>query len=263
MKKSLFLILFVLALAACSNKPTTTLTVITSPSTEPSTNTDSSVSKKVSECENNQEILDTYLNNKLNLEYETDEIGKTTATKLFINYVQNSNNKTIQTKNGCYYYSDTHSTFVNRTHIAYFNGEQVSLKDKSEDYEDISLETYVNTYGVNPFSRNLFGMIISEETILNLEKEEIEGGFRLTIDLDVETATNNCKIQMKEFGDLNDYPVFASVRLTVEMDDSFTPIKETSYSEYTVNAPVLGTTSCVQELTKTYIVGENITIPSK
>ena len=262
MKKTLLGLFLLLLLSGCAKEATTTLSVIRD-STSTSTTDTTTTPKKVSDCETDYEIIDTYLNKKQEIEYDTEETGVTTAKKAFITYTQNTTNRTVQSKDGHYYYTDTHSTFVNRTHSAYFIGNNVSYKDGTDEYIDVTLDEYLDKYGACPMDRALFSFMITEETILDIQKEKIDDCYHLTLTLDCEKSTNNCKIQMKEFGGLKDYPTFASIVVTVDMDEDFKPIKETSLTEYSVDVAVLGKTDCTQELIKLYTVGENIALPER
>ena len=61
---------------------------------------------------------------------------------------------------------------------------------------------------------------------------------------------------MKEFGNLNDYPIFSLIEIDLIIEEDFNPIKIMLKSEYEIDIAVLGKAKCVQEYTVTYEINE-------
>lgn len=260
MKRCLLGLLVLIALAGCARKATTTLTVITDDST-PLTTVDISVT--VSDIQDDKEALNIYLTNLQAIDYEINQTAVTDAKKGIISYQQSTITNIIKKGDSGYYYTDTRSSLVNRTHTAYFNGSNVSYKDRNQDYKDVTLEEYRAIYGIAPFDYSLMGFIANDETISSISRERIDDYYLFTVELDVEKATNNTKIQMKEFGDLSDYPIFHYLVVTVKMAEDFSPISTIVESEYEVSVNFLGNMTCKQVIEGIYKT-ENISdIPNK
>ena len=177
--------------------------------------------------------------------------GSTIAKKIItytqvIDNVYNHKDKHLITKSS--------SSLKNVYHEAYFKEDKISYKSKEKDeFSDISYEEYQSIYGYLPYGYNLEGFIISKESIKEISKVD---NYQYHIVLDNEIGTNDVKIQMKEFGNLNDYPIFSLIEIDLIIEEDFNPIKIMLKSEYEIDIAVLGKAKCLQEYTVTYEINE-------
>ncbi len=198
--------------------------------------------------------------------YEIEEIPFVFLEKLarLDNYTKTTKGQTIAKKlitytqiiDNVYNHKDKHlitkstSSLRNVYHEAYFKEDIISYKLKEEDdFSDISYEDYQSKYGYLPYGYNLEGYNISKESIKEIKKIE---DCKYHIILDNEIATNDVKIQMKEYGNLNDYPIFSLIEMDIIMNKDFNPISIILKSEYEIDIPILGKTKCAQEYTVNY-----------
>ena len=195
--------------------------------------------------------------------YEIEEIPFVFLEKLsrLDNYTKSTKGSTIAKKiitytqviDNVYNHKDKHlitkssSSLKNVYHEAYFKEDKISYKSKEKDeFSDISYEEYQSIYGYLPYGANLEGFIISKESIKEISKVDNN---QYHILLDNEIGTNDVKIQMKEFGALNDYPNFSLIEIDIIIEEDFTPIKIILKSEYEVDIKILGKTKCTQDYT--------------
>lgn len=207
----------------------------------------------VSNTEDNMEVLRLYLDNYSKLpDFEINESGSTTAKKLFISYEQKTTSKTTKENNNYYYQCDTNSTFVNKHHEAIYEADKVKYKNNDEEFIETTFVEYKKAYGISPKDYAIYGFIINENTVLEITREQVDDLFVFVIKIDGEKAGTNCKIQMKEYGDLSKYPVFEEVSITLKITNDFIP-KEIIYeAKYKIDAAFLGEMVCSQKMISTY-----------
>ncbi len=208
--------------------------------------------KKPSELEA-KDIIYAYIK-KLNDNkcYESTTTGYTKAKKGFISYNQEISSSIIKNNDEYYYDSYSSSTLVNLKHLAYFKDNMVRYSHNSEEIKEITLEEYRKTYGITPMDVSIGGYLIDESTILEATKEQDEDNIKVVFYLDNEKATNNMKIQMKQFGSLSDYPKFKSLKFTLLLDNKWKPISLINETEYTITIGFLGEMDCKQNITTTF-----------
>ena len=161
---------------------------------------------------------------------------------------------TLTLKRGDYAFTNSKSSslLVNTEHTAYFHLDKVLYKDKDDtEYKTAEINAYLEVYGVYPIGKAIEGFVISEETVLSVEKNpEKECSF--IIKLDGEKAGGANKIQMKKYGSLEVYPTYKSAQLTVTMTEDFMPVTVELSTVYTVDYGFLGEIECKQDYTVTY-----------
>ena len=172
--------------------------------------------------------------------------GNTIAKKI-ITYNQEIDNTYIQNSTEKHLITISKSSLKNLYHEAYFKEDIISLKTKENDeFSDISYDEYQLTYGYLPYGYHLEGFVLSKESIKEITKVDTN---QYHLVLDNEIGTNDVKIQMKEFGALNDYPSFSLIEIDIVIEEDFTPIKIILKSEYEVDIKILGKTKCTQDYT--------------
>ena len=183
--------------------------------------------------------------------YQAVTKGKTTATFLFIPVDQTIDVTTIKGKEYSYMKNESHSAFVNTTHLAYYHGDHIVVKDNGAgEFTQFDKKTYLEKYGVDPFGYTIEGFSLNEDAIKAVTKEESAEHYKFKIEFDTEKATNNMKIQMRQFGGLDDYPSFSYCSATLTLQDDFTPVSIDIESYY--KAKKGAETDCHQTYTVTY-----------
>lgn len=161
-----------------------------------------------------------------------------------------------------YLINESHSNLVNTVHIAYYHEDKAVYKDNNGEYQTSSINDYLNIYGTYPLETAIEGYSIAGESIKSVTRMESDNDFKFKLVFDKEKATNNVKIQMKKFGELDDYPVFTEdtiMEITVKKD--FTPVSLVLSSHY--KATKMMETECTQNYTVTYsMFNETIEIPN-
>lgn len=163
-----------------------------------------------------------------------------------------------------YLKNESHSTFVNTVHTAYYHHDLAVASDGG-DYSKYTLEDYLDKYGIYPFDNAIEGYTINEGSILSIKKVDSENNYTFELEFDIEKSTNNVKIQMREFGSLIDYPSFNSIKMKIEVKDDFTPVSLELNSKYLATKRVLFemTVECEQYYVVTYSrFNEQIEIPN-
>ena len=162
-----------------------------------------------------------------------------------------------------YMSNESHSSFADTEHYAYYHGGKVVHKDYGEEEWTVSSqEDYLNKYGFYPFDQLIEGYIVKNETLLEVSISPKEDYYEVIIKLDPNTSTTNVKIQMKEFGGLGSYPEFQEVKLTLNLKDDYTPITIVADTTYKVKKGILNP-KCSQEYTVTFSnFDEEIEVPN-
>lgn len=193
--------------------------------------------------------------------YKSVTKGQTTSQALFININQSIDTTAIK---GDYSYlkNESHSDMHNIVHTAYYHNKQSVYKDNNAQYKNVSIEEYLKKYGTYPFERSIEGYSITEESIVSVTREESETDYTFKVVFDKDKSTNNIKIQMKQFGSLDDYPKFkrnTTMKITVKQD--FTPVSIVLSAGYV--ATKVFDAECNQNYTVTYSnFDEEIEIPN-
>lgn len=255
MKKLILLFAILFCLVACGKEEEPLKPVIdpvVEPTEEEQEDEDEKVIK-VSDLEDNYEILTTYLKRFKEIEkFEMNETGSTNAKKGFIKYEQKTTSTTTKENNIYYLKTVSSSSLVNTSHEATFENDNVTYCDNNKEKQKTTFSQYKEIYGVTPLDTALCGYIINKETVLEITKEKQDNEYVLTVKIDGEKGGINNKIQMKKYGDLNKYPVFFNVTIQIYMNDDFIPSKIIYDAEYEIDVVFLGSMRCNQHLTDTY-----------
>lgn len=161
-----------------------------------------------------------------------------------------------------YLINESHSDMVNTIHIAYYFGDKAVYKDNDGDYQVSSISDYLDIYGTYPLETAIEGYCVTGESVKSVTRMESEADFKFKVVFDKENATNNVKIQMKKFGELDDYPTFTDdtvMEITVKKD--FAPVSLVLTSHY--KATKIMESDCTQNYIVTYSsFDETIEIPN-
>lgn len=183
--------------------------------------------------------------------YKAITKGNTVATFLFITVDQSIDVTTIKGKEYSYMMNESHSNLVNSAHQAYYHGENALVKDNwASAFASYDKAAYLEKYGVDPFGYSIEGYSLQDEAIKSVTKEEGATDYKFKIEFDPEKATNNIKIQMRQFGSLDDYPSFSYCAVSLNIKDDFTPINVEIDAYYKAKKTM--TTDCHQTYTVTY-----------
>ena len=177
--------------------------------------------------------------------------GKTLSKVLFIDSEQSID--VLAVKNGEYSYLNNESHgVVNTSHTAYFRGENALVKDNSAtSYTAMAMGDYLAKYGVDPFNDVFEGFSVREETVKAFSVEAVgDGTYKAKLELNPDNAANNVKIQMKQFGGLDEYPTFKTIGITFHFGADLAPIDTVLHSEYT--AKLFVASECTQDYTVTF-----------
>lgn len=193
--------------------------------------------------------------------YKAVTEGKTATSVLFINIDQIINVTAIKSEYS-YQHNSSESNMYSSEHFAYYHNNKALFKNKNDtDYTLNSMNDYLTKYGIYPFGNSIEGYKTTGEALLSISREQSGENYTFTMSLDPIKATTNVKIQMKEFGSLDDYPEFSSITLIVTVKDDFTPVTISLDSRY--KAQQFATASCHQTYTVTFSsFNENIEIPN-
>lgn len=263
-KKLIFLIIAVSLLASCSCSQTGK-NRHREDSEEPEQK-EIEFDKKISELKEDElNLLPEYFVQRLASykSYQSVTKGQTLATVSILGIpmetTQSIDVTVIKGSSYSYLKNESHSTFVNTVHTAYFHSKEV-VSNNGGGYSNTTLEDYLKTYGTYPFDNAIEGYTIKDGSITSIEKIESENDYKFKIAFDPEKSTNNVKIQMREFGGLDDYPSISKIEIVLSLKDDFTPIKLELESQYTAKKGM--DSSCHQTYTVEYSkIGEEIEIP--
>ena len=197
--------------------------------------------------------------------YRIDTTGTVLAQKGIINYNQTIHN--LSYKKGEDYFSDSssNSSLLNMRHLVFVQGEKAVYKTSLNGTMNVSeKDDYKEVYGISPDDVALYGYIMNDESIKFAEltsQNDDELTYRFV--LDGAKAGNNAIRQMKEFGDLQDYPTYNSLVLYFTLKSDWTPVKLVVESNYNISIAILGDLTCEQNLTISYLdVNSSIEIPN-
>lgn len=188
--------------------------------------------------------------------------GETVSTVLFVE-IHQSIDVTVLKDDYSYMKNESHSDMVNTSHEVYYHEDKALYRDNEEtDYHLIDMKPdYLNKYGTYPFDNAIEGYIVNEETITSISLNKDTENYTFKFTLDVSKAAENVKIQMKQFGGLDDYPVFSDIKLAVTVKNDFTPVSIDVDTNY--NAKKFLETPCHQTYNVTYSnLNEAVEIPN-
>ena len=222
--------------------------------------------KKVSELtEAEYAQFPTYYLSKLNTyqSYKSVTKGNTHAVVTIIVEIptdQSIDVTAIKGKEYSYLKNESHSSFVNTVHTAYYKGQDVDYSQDGGDYQKNTLEEYLNTFGTYPLDNAIEGYKVTGDAIKSISKLESTTDYKFKLEMDPEKSTNNVRIQMRKFGGLDDYPVFENISMTITVKDDFTPVTIELDSNYTAKKGM--ESKCHQTYTVTFSdFNQDIEIP--
>lgn len=202
------------------------------------------------------ERIITEINNKNSYLIET---SGNTETKVLFTYTQETNTKVYYFDNSVYNETSSTSTLVERHHKFYFKDNSIAYYDskrcEGNEIKKSSVDEYLDIFGRCHNKNEFFDLKIDDNSITNIYLN----GNIITIHLNDKSVEKN-KIQMKEFGGLNDYPIFNSIKLEIYFDNNYNVNKFISYQDYQISMFILGTVNCKQKLTS--LVSYNFDYPN-
>lgn len=181
--------------------------------------------------------------------YKWTTSGDTRAKKGIIDYVQNVNSSLEKNGEKWTSVSKSSSLFVNLEHEVGAYGGTAKYKDSREDGEKtVGYEEYRKKFGVLPCDKGFAGYIINSRTVLSaVNKCGQDGLYTLEAELSPNSAAN-MKIQMKNFGGLNDYPAFERIAFSITYDEHFRVVSYVTSATYDIDINVLGKMKCVMSM---------------
>ncbi len=208
-------------------------------------------------------------------QYRTEMSGDINANIGFMTYVQSMQDTKLINGIELYQESVSLSSMANVAQQKYVqddnqiflvrNAENISGQNVSwsDEITPISQETYTNTYGLLP--NGISPYVVSKSTILSARRvEEADGKYVYSYELDPETAPAYYRRQVKTLSGSQKNPLFYSVKLTIEMDSDWKPVKILMNENYDISIPVLGSANCTTEYTEYfYDYGKEPEIPDK
>ena len=185
--------------------------------------------------------------------YQKETIGKTVAKSIF-SYTQNITSHEKKYDGFIECHNKSNSTFVKTNNTTIYHNDLVLYKTKKDkDYSLYNLDDYLDNHGgLNPHILSIEGYDVTKGVISTTLVEETDDYKMYTISLDGNESGYYNKIQMKELGNLKDYPTFEELTIDLYIKDDYTPIKTLLHAKYNIDVAILGKTSCIQELESSY-----------
>lgn len=192
--------------------------------------------------------------------YQITTTGCTRASKGVLNYTQQIQNVSIKRGDEYFSQSISSSMFVNMAHQCYAKGGndkgKVAFRNATEGkITTVTRAEYRSIYGISPDDLTLGGYTVNRATVRSWSKDlsdPSEPKYAVVLKPDSDEGLGAMKAQMKQFGGLNELPVFSHVKLTLVMKNDWEPVRLISEASYTVSIAVLGTMHCRQILTGEY-----------
>ena len=202
-----------------------------------------------------------YYVEKLNSFSSYKAVTSGSTTSLF-NITQDINNTVIKNGDYAYQYNVSEGSMHKSSHEAYYHNNKAAYKDRGDTNYTVSTMTdYLKAYGTYPFADAIEGYAYAGEAITSVtRKKSQDENFVFLLKFDIEKATENVKVQMKKFGDLNEYPTFKNISITITVKDDYTPVKIDLVSKYGAKKGI--DVNCDQKYTVTFSnFNEDIEIP--
>lgn len=176
--------------------------------------------------------------------------GDTRANKGIINYVQEIQSEVKKNGDEWNTKNKSASVFVKLDHNVYLSGGVAEYEDSRESgKKKLSYDEYRKKFGVLPCDKGFAGYIIDETTVISAENDfSGEEDYILTVNLNADKAAKYMVIQMKNFGGLNDYPKYDSLRLNIVYDKDFTVLCFSVCAVYDIDIAVLGKMKCTMNI---------------
>ena len=199
--------------------------------------------------------------------YESTGTGNSIAKGSVTTYNQTTGGHFV--KNGDLYYSQSTSntSLVNVKHEALIKGDALSYRNDNGSITGSSRADYTKIYGVAP-DKMLTGHIYNPETVTNAKLEKTENElYYFTFELDKDKAHTILKYQMKQFGDLRNYPSFTeNTAVTLVINKQYRPVSLKYTSKYSVTKQIIFTVTmnCTETNEITFFsFNDNTTIPDE
>lgn len=197
--------------------------------------------------------------------YESETKGSVKAKVAFFDY--DITYTTLITKSGSTFYSheDSKSALFNLTNEFYsVDKEKILVSREEGKYDVYKMDEYHKaTYSPDQFT--IQGYVFNDESILKCDVIS-DKGEEVTIryTLDNEAATNLVKVDMKNNGDLSNYPSFKKINITLSMKRDFTPLYYSIESIYDATKPFVGSSEATQTAKCVFSnINEKVVIPNE
>lgn len=239
--------IIVLQLVSCKNEEGSRPITLTGYSTICNNN------NNVSDIQDSKEIIYSFIYRLINNKDHTISIDCTTKA-LFGMYKQHSTEYHDVSNNivKCDIASDGFLSFKHGYTYDY-NSSIFSYYHKDNKYNNVLIDDYKNVYGLTSMDALLFGYVITEDTIMSIEKIDNSNDEFTTIKLMLDTSASVYqKKQMKEFGNLKEEPSFDLIEMTLKLSNDFSIVDISICSKYTINIDILGTLKCTQSIDASY-----------
>ncbi|MBQ4255468.1 MAG: hypothetical protein II721_05710 [Bacilli bacterium] len=197
--------------------------------------------------------------------YESETKGSVKAKVAFFDY--DITYTTLITKSGSTFYSheDSKSALFNLTNEFYSVDKEKILVSRSEGKYDVYKmdEYHKATYSPDQFT--IQGYVFNEESILKCDVISDKGeDVTIRYTLDNDAATNLVKVDMKNNGDLSNYPSFKKINITLSMKHDFTPVYYSIESVYDATKPFVGSSEATQTSKCVFSsINEKVVIPNE
>ena len=197
--------------------------------------------------------------------YESKTTGTVKAKVLFIDY--NITYDSVTNKNGnTFYYSDNSvSTLLTLKNEFYMvDKDKILISRDLKKYNVYTLEDY-HKISYSPDQYCIMGYVFNDQSIINSEVISDKGDvITIKYTLDNELSTNLVKQDLKNNGDLSDYPKYESINITLSMKRDFTPISYVIDAIYEASKPLIGAARTTQHGECTFSkINENVIIPNE
>ena len=208
------------------------------------------------------EIMDAFAKRQ---NYKTEMSGKTVASVM--NYTQNINSVVI--RDGDLWKSDytSTSTLVNLLHNLYTQGDKVLYKEKENgNTTKCSPADYRKKFGVLPYDGMFGGYDIAQGHVLSANYTKNAEGLTMELTVNGNAVSDNMKVQMKKFGDLNKLPDFKKLTFKLYCSDGENLTWYETYAEYKIEKTIIFSTEmdCKMNLkTTVFDCSEKLTVPEK
>ena len=251
MKKNICLILPMFLVISCNSKQNTEIS-------------ESSLNENINIY---QDIPLNVANKILNLDSYVAITSGNTKTDKIISYNQNIYSYVKKDHEYIDYYNKSDSFFVKIENHAFYYENNVIYKEKNDkNHTKVTFDEYYNMFGGLSINTPVIeGYIIDDSYINNVTLVTKNDDYCIyDVNIDGNEAGKYNKIQMKKYGNLNDYPIFENVIITMCITNDYIPIYFNLNATYYIDVPILGKTKCIQHYKTEYTnVNATVTIDNK
>lgn len=181
--------------------------------------------------------------------YRREDSGTTVAKIGFIKYTQKISSLTVFSGKDFYNTSLSDSAIVHSSHEVRARNGVLTVTGENAPYTE---DSYRAAFGIVPSDALLCRFVVNEDTLLSAEKIGQEGDvltYRFVLS---PAAAEGIRNQMQKFGGLKKLPVFHTIEITLQLKNDWTPLSTDLYAVYDIVLPVLGATTCTEQLHHEY-----------